>query len=88
MKLNPRKAVLVFIHDHSCLSYQVVESDMTGNLYSGCTSPREDGPKRISTEIIRQIAQADCCIVPYETDASQYGFACALCLNVEDMLNP
>jgi len=48
----------------------------------------QSNQKRISTQVVRQIAEADCCRCPHETDASQYHVACTLNLDAKDMLNP
>lgn len=51
-------------------------------------SPMQSNQKRISTQVVRQLSQADCRRCPHETDASQYRVACTLNLDAKDVLNP
>ena len=74
--------------DHLSRSHQVSEPDMNRYLVAGHTSPMHRNQKRISTQIVGQVTQADCCRCPHESDTPQYRVACPLRLDTKDMFNP
>ena len=87
-KTHFKKAVLKLIQAHTSRSYQVFSPDMKRYLAAGHTSSLQSNQKRISTQVVGQVSQADCCCCPQETDASQYRVTCTLGLDAKDMLNP
>ena len=87
-KTHFKKAVLKLIQAHTSRSYQVFSPDMKRYLAAGHTSSLQSNQKRISTQVVGQVSQADCCCCPQETDASQYRITCTLGLDAKDMLNP
>jgi len=61
---------------------------MNGYLLAGRTLPLHSNKKKISTRIVRQIVETDCCRCPYETEAPYFHGVWTLNVDVKDMLNP
>lgn len=85
---HTRESYLNPFLDHLSRPHQVSKPDMNGYLAAGHISPIHRNQKRISTEIVGQVAQADCYRCPNETDTPQYRGACPLNLDSKNMFYP